>query len=140
MARAHGSRVQGDMVEVRPTGMGWGRLEVVPPDDGGIFARIRLLRADGVTPLWQLGNPMPARAQELLEPDYEDTGVRGPRGETLLTIRRRQVWHVIVASLPAAVLQQLNQTGQYAVKWSTVKAFVENKVTFANPDDAVVGA
>lgn len=130
---------RGDLCEVRPAGKEWGSAETLPPADGGIFARVRVLKADGVTPVWVKGDPMPARLQELLDPDQEDTGQTNPDGEPIYTRRSRRIWRAVIDALPAGVRQQLNLTGSYAVQWSTIKAFIENKVSLEQPGDGVVG-
>jgi hypothetical protein len=133
---------RGDPVVVRPTGWEWGRLEVVPPAEGGDFARIRLLRNDGVTPVWSAGDEPPGRLREICESiersdlvfeEYPD-GTSGPGVQT-----RARAWRVLVNDLPPAVLQTLNQIGLYEVTVGAVRTYIQNKLTLANPTDADLG-
>ncbi|MFQ5751819.1 MAG: hypothetical protein ACE5HI_07465, partial [bacterium] len=77
-----GAYKRGDIVLVRPTGLPWGKDELIPPAQGGHFVRVTLLRDDGLTPCWSLpagwkpGDPIappPQKALEWLEPERSKT-------------------------------------------------------------------
>lgn len=134
---------RGDPIVIRPTGWPWGRLEVLPPAEGGDFCRVRLLRADGVTPVWsvpdgwQPGQPYgspPGKLRDVCERiERSDLIFEGEAGASLGEQTRARAWRILVDTLPAGVISQLNQTGLYEVTVSTVRTYIQNKLSLANP-------
>lgn len=109
---ARGCYKRGDIVLVRPNGFEWGRLEVLPPAQGGVFVIIKIT---DVTPN-QVRNWI--RNNWETDPEADDT------------TRRRRI-KIDADSLPAGVRSTLNQTGQYTTTWATIRQYVRNKQTNA---------
>lgn len=140
---------RGYVVIVKPTGWSWGREETKPPAEGGKFVIVRLVRADGVTPVWSLGEPMPARVTRYMEPERSDLvfeTVREEDGTThILTddqgsalgvpVRRRR-YALRVDDLPPAVRRQLRDTGLYVVQWTAARDFLRDLQTGADESSA----
>lgn len=106
---------RGDIVLVRENGHVWGSLELKPPADGGKFVVIKITdvtRAQVIN--WVL--------------NHWATDLEGSDG-----IRRRRV-KIDVDLVPPAVLQELNQTGQYTTTWVAIRQYVRNKETNATAD------
>jgi hypothetical protein len=109
---------RGDPVVVQPDGFAWGRLELLPPADGGAFVRVRI---NGIAPE-QVRQFMRNRWGISLEDGEVETVSGEPR------IARRRAIRVLVDSLPAGVRQQLWQTGFYAATWQQIRNFVQHKL------------
>lgn len=105
---------RGDIVQVRPDGFAWGRLELLPPADGGKFV---VLKITGVTPA-QVRNAI--RNRWGIDPDSED------EDQAIGPVRRRRI-RIDADLLPANVRQTLNQTGQYTTTWAAIRQYVRNK-------------
>jgi hypothetical protein len=110
---------RGDLVAIRPTGSIYGAREVLPPNQGGGYVRITLLRDDGVTPVWSLGDPMPPRLADFI----------GPEADAFVpsTIVRKFAHRVVVDDLPTTVRNQLARDGQRSLKWTAVRDFLARK-------------
>ncbi len=147
-----GSYKRGDIVEVGPVGWDWGRLCLGPghplaaryqeggmfyngvepkaPRDGGGFVVVRILKADGVTPVWSMtpipvngsGSkpPIPPKLASYMDPE-QYLEFEGPV--------TRRLYQAVLDALPQNVKRQLNDTGYYEVRWQTVRSFIRNKVT-----------
>ena len=137
---------RGQLVLIKPTGHEWGREEAKPPAEGGKFVIVRLLRDDGVTPVWALGEPMPARVARYLEPERSDlvfetdpeTGevLLNDNGQALGVVVRRRRYSLRVDDLPLAVRRQFRDTGLYVVKWTTARDFLRDLQTGADESSA----
>lgn len=110
---------RGDPVDIRPNGFEWGRLEALPPADGGKFVRVRI---SDVTPA-QVETYLTNRWGIALNVSETETV-----GEDVVVTRRRAL-RVLVDNLPANVRNQLRNTGFYETTWSAIKSFVQNKLT-----------
>jgi hypothetical protein len=105
---------QWDLVEV-----GWeGKYDAsaqttVAPTDGGKFAVVRL------------GDKDPQQVLNFLAARWGATDT-GPDLEGGVFVRRRPV-RLDGELVPAAVRQQLNQTGRYVTTWAAVRQYVRNK-------------
>lgn len=112
----HACYKQGDIVEVRDDGTEWGAKEVLPPQQGGKFVRVRII---GVT-AEQVQNWSQNNWSMLLHnEELNEAGVM---------VRRRTV-NIDVDLLPNPVKSQLNQTGYYENTWLNIRQYVRNKIT-----------
>lgn len=97
---------QGMLVTIQDDDWQWGTAEVLPPAQGGKFARLIITDK--------------TKADALKYLDSHSVG-------SIIKGRRR--WRVLVESLPAGVRQQLNQAGYYETDWQTVRSYVYDVVT-----------
>jgi len=118
---ARGCYKRGDIVDIRPNGFGWGRLEALPPADGGKFVIVRI---NDVSPA-QVRNFVRTRWQT--EADGND--------ET----RRRRI-RIDADLLPANVRNTLHTTGRYTTTWAAIRQFVRNKQTNETATNEPIGA
>lgn len=117
----HACYKRGDIVEVRDDGSEWGRLELLPPQLGGKFVRVRII---GVTATqvqtWCQNNwSMLLHSEEL--------------NEAGVMVRRRTV-NIDVDLLPNNVRNTLNRDGFYENTWSNIRQYVRNKITNSTAD------
>lgn len=120
-----GSYKRGDIVDVRPDGYEWGRLELLPPAQGGVFVIVAI--ADVTVD--QVRNFVQNRWG--CQPD-------GPHVDAnKQTLRRRKV-QIDISSVPAGVRNTLNQTGRYQTTWSAIRQFVKNKLTADTADNSAI--
>ena len=118
---ARGCYKRGDVVLVRPDDHPWGRLEVLPPAQGGKFARIVIsdvTRAQVVN--WVRNN--------------WQCEIDGTDGE----VRRRRV-RIDIALLPNNVRNALNNNGVFTTTWATVREYLRNKATNATAAGSAIG-
>lgn len=106
---AVGCYKRGDPVIVRPDGHTWGIRETIPPRNGGQFVIIKIP-----------GAPV-SKVEKYILPQKDD--LEPTRDQ------RRRLWRVVVDELPAAVRNQLRDTGTYTATWTQIRNFIENKVT-----------
>lgn len=111
---------RGDLVAIRPTGSPYGARELLPPNQGGGFVRITLLRDDGVTPVWSVGQPMPRRLAGFVGPEEDELVPSAP-------VLRKFAFRVVVDDLPTTVRNQLARDGQRALRWTAVRDFLARK-------------
>lgn len=100
---ARGCYKRGDIVDVQANGFQWGTEESLP----------RFV----VVQVTDLGV---ARARQLISPDVDATD---PLNRI---IRRRRLYNVVMAELPAGVRNQLATTGRYVTTLSAIQTFVRN--------------
>ena len=107
---------RGDLVLAMPLGHTWGTKELIPPAEGGKFARLRITDA---THAW---------IKNFVRNKWNHLDPCGPElsGET--TVRRRRI-RIDVDLLPAGVLNTLNTTGLFETTWNAVRGFVRDKLT-----------
>jgi len=112
---------RGDPVVVKPDGWQWGNLEVLPPNQGGHFFRVRIV---GVTPE-QLEDLVRSRlGLDLTGGELETPG----DAASVVPITRRAL-SLKVDLLPSAVQRTLWQTGEYTTTLSDIRQFVMRKRT-----------
>lgn len=111
---------RGDIIEIRPTGSQYGARELLPPNEGGSFVRITVLRDDGVTPVWSVGQPMPRRLAQFVGPEEDALVPSAP-------ILRKFGHRVVVDDLPTTVRNQLARDGQRSLRWTAVRDFLARK-------------
>lgn len=113
----------------------FGTAETLPPAQGGRWVRARLLRADGVTPIWSEGlawmpnqrfqnvPPKVAAARAYLQAP-ERNGKDGRNSPALFY----RAWRFLLNNLPAGVQSELNQTGYTTRRWLDVRSFIERRL------------
>lgn len=111
---------RGDLVTIRPTGSPYGARELLPPNQGGGFVRITLLRDDGITPVWSVGEEMPRRLADFIGPEEDALVPSAP-------IVRKFGHRVIIDDLATTLRNQLARDGQRAVRWTAVRDFLARK-------------
>lgn len=98
---------RGDLVAIHQDGEPWGREELPETANPRVFA---IITVTGI-------NPTDNQIAKWLK-------ARDISGQEL-----RRLWSVAVASVPAAVRNQILNTGRYTTTWETFKNFIVNKVT-----------
>jgi len=114
---------RGDIVDLRPDGFEWGRLEGLAPKDGGQFVVVKVV---GVTvdQVRTFAENKLGILATLIIPETSGTDVSG---NPLVTKRRRI--RLDVDLLPAGVRDTLNNTGSYSTTWAAIKAYLIDKVS-----------
>lgn len=118
-----GSYERGDPIIAKPDGWQWGAAEVIPPKDGGKFARILISdltaeRANEIIGRYQ--RPAVDGDPELNAPDAEDRVV----------VLGRRVWWLRWAEVPNSVKNTLNNSGVYGpVTKSQVAQYIRRRDT-----------
>jgi hypothetical protein len=116
----------GTVIHIGEDGHGWGREEsrsqwVVEGNDPAAWpgaGKFVLVRIPGVAA---------SRAEQLLEHQFTDDSGNAtfyPDGVTPLPFRRR-AWRVLVASLPAGILQSFQDNGEVTVTVAQVRNFIQ---------------
>jgi hypothetical protein len=149
LKNVRGCYKRGQLVLIKPTGHEWGREEAKPPAEGGKFVIVRLLREDGVTPVWSVGDEPPARVTRYMEPERSDLvfeTVKDNDGVPQILLDdqglpigvpvRRRRYALRVDDLPTAVCRQLRDTGLYVVQWTTARDFLRDLQTGADESSA----
>jgi hypothetical protein len=112
---ARGCYKRGDVVLVMENGHPWGTSELKAPVDGGQFVVIKITDVTKDQVLNWIFNHWTCR--------LEDPQVSGGT-----TLARRRI-RIDVNLVPPAVLQTLNQTGEFTTTWTAIRQFVHDKQT-----------
>lgn len=114
---------RGDFVIAFDNGHTWGTEELLPPAQGGKFARIVI---SDVT-VDQFKNFV--RNKWLIAADDGETEDVNTEGRIAQRFVRRRRLHIRVADLPANVRNQLNNNGVFTTTWAAVREYVREKVS-----------
>lgn len=107
----------GDPIVAMPDGHTWSAAELLPPKEGGLFARVRILNVTA--------EQVSERIQQLYEPAQPgDVEFEAEDPSDRFVRRHRRSWRIMVSELPNNVRRQLNVNGLYETDLATVRRFV----------------
>lgn len=102
---------RGDLIDVQDNGFNWGKDELLPPAQGGLFCRVII---SDVT-----------RAQV-----FNFAQNKWGRLPLPLKTSTYASWFGIkIGTLPNSVLNQLNNNGVYTNDWATIRQYVKDKIS-----------
>lgn len=122
LGNAEGAR-KGDPMQAFDVGTDLGRLGMLPPAEGGCFARLIISDAD-VTK---------EKLQPFCDPDWGEEYVSGmdPDGSLVYKkdLLKKRLWSIKVSELPQAIRVQINTTGEVTRTKAQILNFLRNKNT-----------
>ena len=113
---------RGMPIEVLPDGHQFSARELLPPAQGGSFARVIVTDLTDT----QVEQAMSVRWGSGLCEMQVSTVAQEP------TSIARRLFKLRVDDLPLAVRSELNTTGVYTTTWAAVRTFIQNSATLEN--------